>query len=194
MEPLFNAVFLSGTGETMERLFDLDFQLLHDAFWSALAVFILFLVMSYLLFNPIRELLEKRQARIKDDLDSAAKDKEAAASLKSEYEERLGGIEKQSEEILSEYEYPRTIKCNDRATMLNMMQGMHGYTLCSGIISDDINGDGYIAIPFKADKDHPNSAMQIGYLTKKNNILSEPGQRYIDELKAFLQEMEGLSN
>ena len=102
MEPLFNAVFLSGTGETMERLFDLDFQLLHDAFWSALAVFILFLVMSYLLFNPIRELLEKRQARIKDDLDSAAKDKEATASLKSEYEERLGGIEKQSEEILSE--------------------------------------------------------------------------------------------
>ena len=99
-----------------------------------------------------------------------------------------------SEEILSEYEYPRTIKCNDRATMLNMMQGMHGYTLCSGIISDDINGDGYIAIPFKADKDHPNSAMQIGYLTKKNNILSEPGQRYIDELKAFLQGMEELSN
>ena len=99
-----------------------------------------------------------------------------------------------SEEILSEYEYPRTIKCNDRATMLNMMQGMHGYTLCSGIISDDINGDGYIAIPFKADKDHPNSAMQIGYLTKKNNILSEPGRRYIDELKAFLQGMEGLSN
>ena len=98
-----------------------------------------------------------------------------------------------SEEILSEYEYPRTIKCNDRATMLNMMQGMHGYTLCSGIISDDINGDGYRAIPFKADKDHPNSAMQIGYITKKNNILSEPGRRYIDELKKFLEGMEGLS-
>ena len=98
-----------------------------------------------------------------------------------------------SEEILSEYEYPRTIKCNDRATMLNMMQGMHGYTLCSGIISDDINGDGYKAIPFKADKDHPNSAMQIGYITKKNNILSEPGRRYIDELKKFLEGMEGLS-
>ena len=99
-----------------------------------------------------------------------------------------------SEEILSEYEYPRTIKCNDRATMLNMMQGMHGYTLCSGIISDDINGDGYKAIPFKADKDHPNSAMQIGYITKKNNVLSEPGRRYIDELKKFLQGMERLSN
>ena len=98
-----------------------------------------------------------------------------------------------SEEILSEYEYPRTIKCNDRATMLNMMQGMNGYTLCSGIISDDINGDGYKAIPFKADKDHPNSDMQIGYITKRNNILSEPGQRYIDELKIFLSGMDELS-
>ena len=86
----------------MERLFDLDLQLLHDAAWSALAVFILFLAMSYLLFNPIKELLEKRQARIKDDLDAAAKDKDDAASLKSEYEDKLRNIEKESEEILSE--------------------------------------------------------------------------------------------
>ena len=102
MEPLFNAVFLADTGEKMERLFDLDFQLLHDAAWSALAVFILFLAMSYLLFNPVRELLEKRQARIKEDLDSAAKDKEEAASIKSEYEGRLREVEKESEAILAE--------------------------------------------------------------------------------------------
>ncbi|MCR4655676.1 MAG: F0F1 ATP synthase subunit B [Lachnospiraceae bacterium] len=86
----------------MERLFDLDFQLLHDAAWSALAVFILFLAMSYLLFNPVRELLEKRQARIKEDLDSAARDKEEAASIKSEYEGKLKEVEKESEAILAE--------------------------------------------------------------------------------------------
>ena len=102
MEPLWNAVLLSDTGETMERLFDLDFQLLHDAAWSALAVFILFLAMSYLLFNPIRELLEKRQARIREDLSSAAKDKEEAASLKTEYEGKLRDVEKETEAILSE--------------------------------------------------------------------------------------------
>ncbi len=95
-------MFLADTGEKMERLFDLDFQLLHDAAWSALAVFILFLAMSYLLFNPVRELLEKRQARIKEDLDSAAKDKEEAASIKSEYEGRLREVEKESEAILAE--------------------------------------------------------------------------------------------
>ncbi|MCR5790747.1 MAG: F0F1 ATP synthase subunit B [Lachnospiraceae bacterium] len=86
----------------MERLFDLDFQLLHDAAWSALAVFILFLAMSYLLFNPIRELLEKRQLRIREDLDSAAKDKEEAGILRTQYEDKLRNIEKESEEILSE--------------------------------------------------------------------------------------------
>ncbi len=102
MEPLFNAVFLSGTEETMERLFDLDFQLLHDAAWSALAVFILFLALSYFLFNPIRELLEKRQVRIKDDLDSAQKERESAAAFKTEYEGKLKNIEKESEQILSD--------------------------------------------------------------------------------------------
>ncbi len=95
-------MFLAETGEKMERLFDLDFQLLHDAAWSALAVFILFLAMSYLLFNPVRELLEKRQARIKEDLDSAARDKEEAASIKSEYEGKLKEVEKESEAILAE--------------------------------------------------------------------------------------------
>ncbi len=102
MEPLFNTVLLTGTGETMERLFDLDFQLLHDAAWSALAVFILFLAMSYFLFNPIKEILKKRQDRIEGDLNSAARDKEEAAELKSQYEDKIRNVEKESEEILSE--------------------------------------------------------------------------------------------
>ncbi|MCR5735093.1 MAG: F0F1 ATP synthase subunit B [Lachnospiraceae bacterium] len=86
----------------MERLFDLDFQLLHDAAWSLLAVFILFLAMSYLLFNPIKDILKKRQDRIEEDLSSAAKDKEDAAELKEQYEEKIRNIEKESEAILSE--------------------------------------------------------------------------------------------
>ena len=59
----------------MERLFDLDFQLLHDAVITAVAVFVLFLFLSYMLFKPTRELLKKRQERITADLASAKQDK-----------------------------------------------------------------------------------------------------------------------
>ena len=62
----------------MERLFDLDFQLLHDAVITAVAVFVLFLFLSYMLFKPTRELLRKRQERIQADLDSAKEDKDEA--------------------------------------------------------------------------------------------------------------------
>ncbi len=56
-----------------------------------------------------------------------------------------------AEEILSTKEYTRTIKANDRATMLNLMIGLNGYTLCSGIICEELNGDDYLAIPFEED-------------------------------------------
>lgn len=84
------------------RLFDLDLQLLADAALMIIAIFVLFLVASYFLFNPVREMLAKRQARIKDELDDAAKDKEDAALLRLQYEEKLNNINKEAEEILSD--------------------------------------------------------------------------------------------
>ena len=86
----------------MERLFDLDLQLLADATLTAISVFVLFLLASYLLFNPARELLKKRQDKIKDDIDTANKDKEDAAALKADYDAKIKEIQKESEEILSE--------------------------------------------------------------------------------------------
>ena len=86
----------------MERLFDLDLQLLADATLTAISVFVLFLLASYLLFNPARELLKKRQEKIKGDIDSANKDKEDAAALKAEYDAKMKDIQRESEEILSE--------------------------------------------------------------------------------------------
>ena len=86
----------------MERLFDLDLQLLADATLTAISVFVLFLLASYLLFNPARELLKKRQDKIKDDIDTANKDKEDAAALKADYDAKIKDIQKESEEILSE--------------------------------------------------------------------------------------------
>lgn len=96
-----------------------------------------------------------------------------------------------AEEILSTNEYPRTIKACDRATMLNLMVGLNGYTLCSGIICEELNGSDYAAVPFEADERNPNSAMEIGYLVKKNSLLSEMGALYIQEIEAYLRQSAG---
>lgn len=98
-----------------------------------------------------------------------------------------------AEEILSTNEYPRTIKACDRATMLNLMVGLNGYTLCSGIICEELNGSDYVAVPFEADALNPNSAMEIGYIVKKSSVLSEMGALYIQEIKAYLQQCVGKS-
>ena len=84
------------------RLFDLDLQLLADASLMIIAVFVLFLIASYFLFNPVREMMAKRQEKIKGELDSAARDMEDAASLKKQYEEKLKNINIEAEAILSD--------------------------------------------------------------------------------------------
>ncbi len=84
------------------RLFDLDFQLLHDAVLMIIAVFALFLIASHFLFNPVRNMMQSRQDRIKNELDSAAADMEDARALKEEYEAKLKNIDKEAEAILSE--------------------------------------------------------------------------------------------
>lgn len=95
-----------------------------------------------------------------------------------------------AEEILSENTYPRTIKVTDRSTMLNLMVGLNGYTLCSGIISSDLNGDGYVVVPFREDAENPNSIMEIGYITKKNSMLSKMGEEYIEELNKYFDNVK----
>ena len=92
-----------------------------------------------------------------------------------------------AEEILTTSEYPRTIKTNDRATMLNLMVGLNGYTLCSGIICEELNGSDYIAVPFEYDEHGSSGAMDIGYIVRKNMILSRMAELYISELKAYLE-------
>ena len=95
-----------------------------------------------------------------------------------------------AEEILGENEYPRTIKATDRATMLNLMVGLNGYTLCSGIICEELNGSDYVAIPFKEDRNHRNAKMTIGYITKRHSVMSDIGETFIDEIKAYLEKVE----
>lgn len=84
------------------RIFGLDPQLLMDAAIVALSVFILFLALSYLLFNPARELLKKRQEKIDSELEFSAKEKQDAMVLKSNYESKLMNASSEVDEILSE--------------------------------------------------------------------------------------------
>lgn len=85
-----------------------------------------------------------------------------------------------AEEVLSTYEYKRLVRANDRATMLNLMVGINGYTLCSGIICEDLNGSEYCAIKLKTDE-----KMTIGYIARKSSVISEMGQKYIEELSKY---------
>lgn len=94
-----------------------------------------------------------------------------------------------AEEILSTNEYPRQIKATDRSTMLNLMVGLNGYTLCSGIICEELNGSDFLAVPFEADEDNPNSSMEIGYILKKRSPLSEIGRIYINEVTKYLEKI-----
>lgn len=85
-----------------------------------------------------------------------------------------------AEEVLSTLDYKQIIKADDRATMLNLMVGMKGYTLCSGIICEDLNGGNYISVPLDTE-----DTMTIGYIKRKNMPLSILGREYIEILKKY---------
>jgi F-type H+-transporting ATPase subunit b len=83
-------------------LFGLDYQLLLDATITAVNVFILFILLSYILFKPVRAMLKKRQDKITSDRETAKTDKADALALKQEYEEKIKAADKEAEGILSE--------------------------------------------------------------------------------------------
>ena len=85
-----------------------------------------------------------------------------------------------AEEVLSTYHYKQLIRANDRATLLNLMVGLNGYTLCSGIICEDLNGSDYCAVKLKSEE-----TMTIGYLARKGVTMSALGQLYIEELAKY---------
>ena len=85
-----------------------------------------------------------------------------------------------AEEVLSTYDYKRLIRANDRATLLNLMRGLGGYTLCCGIICEVLNGNEYCAVRLKSDE-----RMTIGYLKRKGMTLSPLGEKYLEEIKKY---------
>ncbi len=89
-----------------------------------------------------------------------------------------------AEEVLSTYEYKRLVRANDRATLLNLMVGINGYTLCSGIICEDLNGTDYCAVKLKT-----NEKMTIGYISRKSSVLSELAEKYVTELAKYKEKV-----
>ena len=86
----------------MERLFNIDAQLLFDTVVMACSMLVLFTAMSYLFFNPVRDMLENRKKRVEDEQVAAKEEHKEAIAYKEEYESKLKEADKEVQEILSE--------------------------------------------------------------------------------------------
>jgi len=89
-----------------------------------------------------------------------------------------------AEEILSVYDYKQMVRVDDRASMLNLMAGIKGYTLCCGIVCENLNGDDYTAVKLDSDE-----RMTIGYISQKDTVLSDIALKYIEELQRYKDEI-----
>lgn len=86
-----------------------------------------------------------------------------------------------SEEILSTVSRPKNIIVSDRATLFNLLLGLQGYTISTGIISSDLNGENIVSIPLIEDE-----TIHVGFIIRKNMQLSGTAQRYIELLREYI--------
>lgn len=85
-----------------------------------------------------------------------------------------------SEEIFSESERKKNIRVRDRATLFNLLIGLNGYTVCSGVIDKKLNGSEIIAVPLAGESD-----MRIGYITHRKGNISGLGNFYLEALMKY---------
>lgn len=90
-----------------------------------------------------------------------------------------------SEEIMSHIPRPKNIKVRDRATLFNLLIGLDGYTVSSGIASKELNGENIISVPLDVDE-----YMKICVITRKNINLSKFAIRYIEILKQYVDKVK----
>jgi len=83
-----------------------------------------------------------------------------------------------SEEILSTARHDKSIVVSDRATLFNLLIGLDGYTISTGVLNSDLNGDEIVSVLLDIDE-----TIEIGYITHKKGLLSDLGQRFLAELK-----------
>ena len=89
-----------------------------------------------------------------------------------------------AEEILSTLSSEQEIRVSDRATIFNLMIGLEGYTISTGIISDDLDPE-IVAVPLDVDE-----RIEIGWIAHSAIPLTEQAQRYLDEVRAVVREFD----
>ena len=85
-----------------------------------------------------------------------------------------------SEEIFSPVERKKNIRVRDRATLFNLLIGLNGYTVCSGVIDKKLNGKDIISVPLADESD-----MHIGYITHRKGMRSLLGETYLNMLEKY---------
>jgi DNA-binding transcriptional LysR family regulator len=86
-----------------------------------------------------------------------------------------------AEEILSTFPRKKTIHVSDRATLFNLLIGLNGYTICTGVLSSDLNGDNIVSVPLETDE-----RMRVGWIVNEQAYLSAIAMSYIAELKRVI--------
>jgi len=86
-----------------------------------------------------------------------------------------------SEEIFSTVVRPKHIRVRDRASLFSLLLGLHGYTVSSGVIDEEVNGENIISVPLAEE-----GLMHIGYITNNKMHRSRLGQEYIQALEQYV--------
>lgn len=90
-----------------------------------------------------------------------------------------------AEEILSTVYHPKSILVSDRATLFNLLIGLNGYTISTGILSEDLNGKNIISIPLESDE-----AIRVGYIAQKGIGMSRLAEAYVEKLRHYISDLQ----
>lgn len=86
-----------------------------------------------------------------------------------------------AEEMFIEAIHKKTVRVRDRATLFNLLIGLNGYTVCSGVIDQKLNGENIVAVPLDA-----KAYMSVGYIAHKRSVISRLGETYISAIKKYI--------
>lgn len=98
------------------------------------------------------------------------------------YEQGLHNSFYYSEELHSTVESPKSIVVSDRATLFNLLIGLNGYTISSGILSSDLNGTEIVSVPLESEEH-----MEIGYIHTTDRPLGKMSRSYLEHLREYIK-------
>ncbi|OXM14334.1 LysR family transcriptional regulator [Paenibacillus herberti] len=91
-----------------------------------------------------------------------------------------------AEEIMSTLSHPKSIRVSDRATLFNLLIGLNGYTISTGVLSADLNGNEIIPVPLECEE-----MIEIGWISHRHRTLSRLGAAYVEELEKAVAGRKG---